>query len=197
MVRQPAVQRLFKIQTWNRSRQDPKKHKEMMRVGRLNLQRSCELYRAQMADGLYFLHEYRSSSVHEPCLVTLLKEPGVFAVKGPMCFWGMTSKDEQGEGLVKKETWLVTNSPYIAAELDRECTNVNKPAPLRHRHVHLINQRAHHARVYPPKLVAAILRGCRAQLAWTGDMNNSEDPVIPREPEMSEELEWLSQSQSG
>ena len=47
---------------------------------------------------------------------------------GPMCF--LTAKDEQGEGLVKKETWWVTNSPCIAAELDRECTNVNKPAPL-------------------------------------------------------------------
>ena len=111
-----------------------------------------------------------------------------------MCFWGMTARDEQGEGLVKKETWWVTNSPCIAAELDRECPNVNKPAPLWHRHVHLVNQRAHHARVYPPKLVAAILRGCRAQLAWTGKMNNFDypvpkDPVSPRQPEMAEELE--------
>ena len=69
-----------------------------------------------------------------------------------------------------------------------------RPLAAWHRHVHLVNQRAHHARVYPPKLVAAILRGCRAQLAWTGEMNNfdypvPEDPVIPREPETAEELE--------
>ena len=122
----PPCNAFSKIQTWNRSWHDPKKHKEMMRVGRLHLQRSCERYRAQMADGLYFLHEYPngSSSVQEPCLESLLKEPGVYRVKGPMCFWGMTAKDEQGEGFVKKETWWVTNSPCIAQELDRECTNV-------------------------------------------------------------------------
>ena len=106
----------------------------------------------------------------------------------------MTAFDEQGEGLVKKETWWVTNSPCIAQELDRECTNVNKPAPLWHRHVHLINQRAHHARVYPPKLVAAILRGARAQLQVTGEMLQfdypvPEDPVGPRDPEIQDELE--------
>ena len=46
-------------------------------------------------------------------------------MKGPMCFWGMTARDEQGEGLVKKETWWVKNSECIARELDRECTNVS------------------------------------------------------------------------
>ena len=83
---------------------------------------------------------------------------------------------------------------HMVEELDRECTNVNRPAPLWHQHVHLVNQRAHHARFYTAKLVAAIIRGCRTPLAWTGEMNNfhypvPEDPVIPREPEMSEELE--------
>ena len=82
----------------------------------------------------------------------------------------------------------------MAQELDRECTNVNKPAPLWHRHVHLINQRAHHARVYPPKLVAAILRGAREQLRVTGEMLQfdypvPEDLVIPRDPETQNELE--------
>ena len=114
----PPCNALSKIQTWNRNRQDPKMYKEMMRTGRLHLQRSCELYRAQMADGLYFLHKYPngSSSVHEPCLASLLAEPGVYRVKGPMCYWGMTARDEQGEGLGKKETWWVRNSECIAQE---------------------------------------------------------------------------------
>ena len=80
-------------------------------------------------------------------------------------------EDEQGEGLVKKETCWVTNSPCIAQELDQVCTNVagtggvGQPTPqLWHRHVHLVNHRAHKARIYPPKLVAAILRGTREQL---------------------------------
>ena len=125
-----------------------------------------------MRDGPYFLHEYPkgSSSVHEPCLESLLRTPGVYLVEGPMCAWGMTSKDEHGEGLVKKETCWVTNSEHIARELDQECSNVRSqqvgerlPA-VWHRHVHLINQRAHKARIYPPLLVAGILRGARAQL---------------------------------
>ena len=141
---------------------------KMRKECRLHLERSCELYHEQIKDGLYFLHEFPSgsSSPLEPCLRDLLLRHDVFYVKGPMCVWGMTSKDAQGEGLVKKETYWVTNSRFIAAELDRECTNKTGDAPW-HRHVHLENHRAHAARIYPPKLVAAILRGLREQLRST------------------------------
>ena len=115
-------------------------------------------------------------------------------MKGPMCAWGMTSTDEHGKGLVKKETCWVTNSECIARELDRECSNVRsqqvsgRPLAVWHRNVRLVNQRAHGARIYPPLLVA------RAQLQATGEMQNfdypvPEDPVIPGEPELDEELE--------
>ena len=62
--------------------------------------------------------------------------------------------------------------------------------------MHLIDHRAHAARIYPPKLVAAILRGLREQLRATGEMLQfdypvPEDPVIPRDipPAAVEELE--------
>ena len=121
-------------------------------------------------------------------------------MKGPMCAWGMTSTDEHGKGLVKKETCWVTNSEHIARILDRECSNVRsqqvsgRALAVWHRHVHLVNQRAHGARFYPPLLVAGILRGARAQLEATGGVMNfaypvPEDPVIPWEPELDEELE--------
>ena len=58
-------------------------------------------------------------------------------MKGPMCTWGMKATDALGEGLVKKETYWVTNSRFIAAELDRECTNKAGKRPW-HRHVHLM-----------------------------------------------------------
>ena len=44
-------------------------------------------------------------------------------MKGPMCTWGMKATDALGEGLVKKETYWVTNSRFIARELEQECTN--------------------------------------------------------------------------
>ena len=127
-----------------------------------------------------------------------LKGARGYRVKGPMCFWGMTPVDEQGEGLVKKETWWVTNSECIAQELDRECTTVRwstqvgerSPAAW-HRHVHLVNQLAHQARAYPPKLVAAILRGTRVQFRVRGEILNL--IILCRwirlEPETAEELE--------
>ena len=122
----PPCNAFSKMMVFNRSRMDHKKYKKMMAAGRLHLQRSCDLYRDQMRDGLHFLHEYPngSSSVREPCLESLIRTPGVYPLKGPMCAWGMTSRDEHGEGLVKKETCWVTNSDCIAREFDRECTNV-------------------------------------------------------------------------
>ena len=62
--------------------------------------------------------------------------------------------------------------------------------------MHLINHKAHAARIYPPALVAAILRGLREQLRSTGEMMEfnypvPDDPVIPRDipQEAEEELE--------
>ena len=96
----------------------------------------------------------------------------------------MKSSGSRGEGLVKKGTYWVTNSRFIARELDRECTNKTGNKPW-HRHEHLVDHRAHAARIYQPKLAAAILRGLREQLRAIGEM------VIPRgiPPEAEEELE--------
>ena len=112
-----------------------------------------------------------------------------------MRVWGMTSKDAQGEGLVEKETYWVTNSRFIARELDRECTNATGSKPW-HRHVHLVDHRAHAARIYPPKLVAAILRGLREQLRAIGEMQVydypvPEDPVIPGNDATQEDVDEL------
>ena len=99
----------------------PGTEEELRRTGLLHLTRSIELYREQIRDGLYFPHEFPSgsTSVLAPVLQDLLKTPGVMKVRGPMCVWGMTSSDAQGEGLVKKETYWVTNSRFTARELDR------------------------------------------------------------------------------
>ena len=61
-----------------------------------------------------------------------------------------------------------------------------------HRHVHLVNQRAHKARIYPPLLCCRDFARCSR--ATSGDRGDDEfcavpeDPVIPREPELQEEL---------
>ena len=66
----PPCNASSEIQTWNRSRMKPGTEKDLLRTGRLHLTQSVEFNRAQMRDGLSFLHEYPSgsSSVLEPCL---------------------------------------------------------------------------------------------------------------------------------
>ena len=63
-----------------------------------------------------------------------------------------------------------TNSEELANVLDGECDGS-------HRHVHLVNGRARSAQVYPPKLVAAILRGIKKELRSLGEINHFSEVV--------------------
>ena len=74
-----------------------------------------------------------------------------------MCAFGMTSTDEQGEGLVCKPTTFMTNSSKLANHLSKHCDN-------QHRHVILINGRAKQAVVYPDALCDTICKGIREQI---------------------------------
>ena len=65
----PPCNAYSKIKAWDYSRMKPGTEEELKRTGRLHLTRSIELYRAQMRDGLFFLHAYPSgSSVFKPRL---------------------------------------------------------------------------------------------------------------------------------
>ncbi len=128
------------------------------------------LYWEQIKNGRYFLHEHPASanSWKLPEIIQLLTYPGVVKVVGHMCAYGMKSTDEKGEGLVKKPTGWMTNSPYIAEQVSALCSNRWKGQM--HRHVHLISGRAKAAEVYPPKLCKAILTGLRYQFIADGLM---------------------------
>ena len=60
-----------------------------------------------------------------------------------MCYFGMQSKDENGIGLVKKPTMMMTNAPEVASRVGKRCTNhdcqesskVRACAHEKHRHV--------------------------------------------------------------
>ena len=60
----------------------------------------------------------------------LEKITDVVQAQFPMCAFGMTSTDEQGEGLVKKMTRVVTNSRSVAEKLARECSGDHRHVPL-------------------------------------------------------------------
>ena len=90
-------------------------------------------------------------------MVDLMMRGDSMRVEAHMCRFGMTSRDQEGEGLVKKPTYFATNCPGVADELDKKCFNTTKEEA--HRHVQLLSGRARAAQVYPQQLCRAICRG--------------------------------------
>eukprot|EP00973_Karenia_brevis_P025635 3536728-Karenia_brevis.AAC.1 len=78
------------------------------------------------------------------------------------------ASDDRGESYVYKPTQFMTNSPAIAEQLSRKCSNydIGNNNHNHHRHVHLLNGRARKAQVYPPELCRAICRGLKYQKEW-------------------------------
>ena len=125
-----------------------------------------ERYRRQLELGRHFLHEHPkgSASWKMPEMVELINDKRTFLVEGPMCRWGMTARDNQGqEGFVRKNTRWLTSSQEIAEVLRGSCSN--EKGGEQHRHVQLIGGgRAAAAAQYPVALVTAVLRGLQRQL---------------------------------
>ena len=81
---------------------------------------------------------------------------GVETVVTNMCSFGMTAKDEQGEGLVCKPTRIMSSSEEVLKRIRKPCTGG-------HRHVHLISGKAKAAQVYPRAFCRTICEGIAAQ----------------------------------
>ena len=126
-----------------------------------------KLYLVQIRAGRYFLHEHPNSATSWDvgCMRMLLNQPGVLRVRGDMCPHGMTSVDEQGEGLVKKPTRIMSSSAEVLNRVQARCSN--ERGETKHRHVHLVCGRPNAAEIYPPSLVRAILEGL-SLLFWLG-----------------------------
>ena len=132
--------------------EDEEKHRNFLKQRESHSFRNAERYIAALPR----LREIQQLMLH----------PGVIKVVGHMCAYGMKSTDEKGEGLVKKPTGWLTNSPYIAEQVSALCSNRWKGRL--HRHVHLISGRAKAAEVYPLKLCKAISTGLRHQFLADG-----------------------------
>ena len=63
---------------------------------------------------------------------------GVEIVTTHMFAFGMLSKDEDGVGLVKKPTSMMTKSLEVGRRLAKRCCNKDCPDDEKHRHVKLI-----------------------------------------------------------
>ena len=82
-----------------------------------------------------------------------------------MCAYDMKIPDNKGNTFVFKPTQFVTNSPLMAAQLERKCDKS-------HVHARLGGDRTAQAAVYPNKLIEAICNGIEEQYkADKHDMN--------------------------
>ena len=100
-----------------------------------------------------FEHPPTSRAWREEALQRLILEPGVYVCYIDMCAYGMQVKD----GPNRKPTMWITNSWYIARELQRRCNG-------NHRHEALMGGKAALAQVYPERLCKAIVRGLKKHL---------------------------------
>ena len=187
----PPCEAFSLLQGLNKNKVPEEVRKQRLEEGREKLRIAVRYYKERRARGRYFLHEHpaHATSWKEPEVVKLMEQDDVYVVEGPMCRWGMKSKDASGVGYVRKPTRWMTNSKVLAEILQKECPN--KEGRTWRRHVMLVNGRAKAAQVYPPALVAAILKGIKAQMKEDGeikDLGNLNVGAVPdEEPDCSEE----------
>ena len=170
------------LQRLNFPRQCPEVVKELIRRGVEHIEFCTKLYRMQAEAGRFFLHEHpwSATSWSLGCIQRVLRMKGVELVRGDMCQFGMIISEAGGTGYLKKPTGFMTNSPEIAARLNKQCT-ANKDDET-HQHVPIFNHgRAHKAAIYPPKLCADILKGLKSELEKAGSKHIMGVGIIAQE----------------
>ena len=137
---------------------DSASKREAMRRGLRHLQFCCAVYRWQVQRGAGILHEHSwgASSFRFPCVQAVRRLPGVTLTRTDQCMFGQMAWHKGPSGWerlhARKRTGWLCNVPEIAANLEATCDGT-------HRHASLLGNTARPTERYPPRLVAAILRG--------------------------------------
>ena len=135
----------------------------------LHLEFVASLYREQIEDGLYFLHEHPrwASSWKVKGMKALQMIDGVELVQGDQCQYGAMARRGKHRGSpVLKPTGFLSNSPKILEALSKRCSGKHGACsrPEGGRHAILEGKLAHDAAQYPRGLCQAMLKGATAQL---------------------------------
>ena len=127
------------------------------------------LYRGQLKNGRYLLHEHpaHASSWQTDVMEKFMREPGVMRVTCDQCIYGCEAEDNSP---VKKPTSFSTNAPELGRELSTRgrgrvglCSR-----PEGGVHTQCRGKTARLAAMYHLKLCRAILVGFRRQLKFDG-----------------------------
>ena len=113
--------------TWqrlNRTRMDPMAARRMMAKARLHLDFVTELYKDQVDDGRFFLHEHpaHAESWEEPMIKVIETMDSVEVVQADQCQYDNVVTFGLEKGMpIKKPTKFMSNAPELLKKLMRRC----------------------------------------------------------------------------
>ncbi len=163
----------------NNEHRDPADvHRDMVRA-RIHLDFVTSLYREQIENNRFFLHEHpqASASWNEKCIKEILDIPGVGRVDGDQCQYGAEVQFGARKGEpVRKTTGFMSNGERILDALKKRCVSRdgNCTRARGGRHATCSGRIAADAARYSPELCKAILRGISNQLHQRGVLRRNE-----------------------
>ena len=125
-----------------------------------HIQFVVSLYRMQIKEGRYFLHEHpaQATSWGLKEIMQLGNEEQVRITKVDQCMYGLKTLGKDGVQMsAKKPTRFMTNSAYIVKRLSKVCDHS-------HEHQELLDGRAKYAARYPVELCRAICQGLMEEI---------------------------------
>ena len=163
LIGSPMCTAFCQLNHINFSKMHPEEVRQRIQYGRKHFEFCAKLYQIQHDAGPYFLHGHPvgAGSWQEECIKKILNKDGVVRVVGDQCRYRLVANDGDGVRPAKKSTGFMTNSPCVAAQVNKRCPN-NQQDQV-HQHEVLINGRAKAAQVYPSGLCKAICNGVRQQ----------------------------------
>ena len=152
---------------------DPTAYRKAKLQGDIHLRFVASLYRDQLENGKYFLHEHPrwASSWGVPEVNDMVHTPGVRLVHGDQCQFGAEVKRGKLQGSpVLKPIGFLTNSTAIANALEQRCQGRNGACSRAKggKHAQCQGTIATDAAIYPRGLCKTILKATAEQLKLDG-----------------------------
>ena len=157
-----------------------------------------ELYRLQMDNGRYFLHENPdgSKSWGRAPMSDLVRDERVHRVVGDQCQYNQESF--KGDPVKKATGWL-SNSVEVLKKLNKRCESRTSlcSRPKGGRHATASGRVAREAAIYPFRLCRAILEGCRNQMLKDGKLRNGTHGIQALFESADEDYAWYCDALTG
>ena len=123
LVGSPTCTAFRALQALNKSSMDPAKWDARCETGIRHLRCEIKIYRLQVGQGRWLLHEHPSSASSRklPAIQTLICGLSIEKTVAHTCRHGMRSSDDRGSGREKKPTGFPTNPNSLRNKLSHKC----------------------------------------------------------------------------